>query len=179
MSDDLQKLVVARLAELGDSRRPLSYRAAAARGRGHVSHGTIGRLVRGEHTGALEEETLDGLSLALNLPRSRLEKAAGIYRNRPAQPFVMPPRASRLSHREREVVLGVVDALLAAADSARSAKPVKSAPATIERMQAIDSRSGRRPSSRREQYDLVAYTSDGAGRISPTDLETIRRHSTQ
>ncbi|WP_162889914.1 hypothetical protein [Streptomyces olivoreticuli] len=161
MTDDLQKIVVARLVELGTPRRPLSYRAAAARGQGHVSHGTIGRIARGEHTGTLEEETLDGLSLALDLPRTNLEKAAGVYRERPAEPFVMPPRASRLTRREREAVLNIIDALLAAAEHARPAQPALASPRRLLRA---------------EEYDLVAHTPDGSGRISPADMEIIRLH---
>ncbi|GAU71272.1 hypothetical protein SSP35_32_00010 [Streptomyces sp. NBRC 110611] len=175
MGDDLQRLVVARLAELGSPRRPLSYRAAAARSQGHVSHGTIGRIARGQHSGVLEDETLDGLALALDVPRTRIEKAAGIFRERPLQPFTLPARASLLSRSEREVVLSVVDALLAAATrtgatcqpksaaSPGTAHPVKQTPLT-----------SRVPE--RDDHALVAYAVDGTGRISAADLETIRRH---
>ncbi len=162
MDSDLQQLVMTRLAELGIPRRPMSYRAAAARSHGLISHGTIGRIARGEHTGTLEEETIDGLSLAMDLPRARIERAAGLYRERPAEPFVLPPRASRLTRREREVVLGVVDALLTAAERGR-------APHTSPR--------GHAPSAPApEHFDLVAYTADGSGTVSTADLETIRRH---
>ncbi|ANZ21692.1 hypothetical protein SNOUR_42320 [Streptomyces noursei ATCC 11455] len=175
MEDDLQKLVLARLAELGSARRPLSYRAAAARSQGHISHGTIGRIARGQHTGALEDETLDGLALALDVPRTHIEKAAGIFRERPLQPFTLPPRASRLSHSEREVVLSVVDALLAAAARPGTAHRLKSTPSTGPlRPLRQTSPAGHTP--HRDDHALVAYSTDGTGRISSADLETIRRH---
>ncbi|WKK24260.1 hypothetical protein QZH56_00875 [Streptomyces olivoreticuli] len=157
MASDLQELVTARLAELGTPGRPLSHRAAASRSQGHISHATIGRIARGEHTGTLEEETLDGLALALSLSRTDIEEAAGIYRERPAEPFVLPPRASRLTRREREAVLSVVEALLAAAEHGRPTQH-------------------RHPLAAPEKYDLVAYSPDGSGRISQMDLEVIRLH---
>ncbi|MFE1775567.1 hypothetical protein [Streptomyces sp. NPDC059008] len=161
MDNDLQQLVMTRLTELGAPHRPMSYRAAAARSHGLISHGTIGRLARGEHTGILEDQTLDGLALALALPRAHIERAAGLYRERPAEPFTLPPRASRLTRREREVVLSVVDALLTAADRGKAhSTPRRSAS----------------PAPAQEHFDLVAYTSDGSGAVSAADLETIRRH---
>jgi hypothetical protein len=171
MEYDLQKLVVERLTRLGSSRRSLSYRAAAARSQGLVSHGTIGRIARGQHTGVLSDETLDGLALALGVPRTYIEKAAGIFRERPPQKFTLPPRASLLSHKEREVVLSVVDALLAAAS--RAGTPRKEEPAVpypVTQTLIAD----RAPE--RDDHALVAYAADGTGRLSKKDLETIRRH---
>ncbi|MFE6692052.1 hypothetical protein ACFVFQ_36990 [Streptomyces sp. NPDC057743] len=174
MKDDLQELVVARLAELGSRQRPLSFRAAAARSQGHVSHATIGRIARGQHTGVLEDETLDGLALALDLPRTHLEQAAGIFRERPAQPFTLPPRANLLSRSERDVVLSVVDAILAAGAGAtrrsRSATPLNT-PSPLLHTASV------RQAPERDDHALVAYSSDGTGCLSSADLDVIRQHA--
>ncbi|MFD8197559.1 hypothetical protein [Streptomyces wuyuanensis] len=164
MTPDLQQLVMDRLIELGTPGRPLSYRGAAARGRGFISHGTIGRIARGEHAGVLEEDTVIGLSLALGVPRALVEEAAGIQRERPLEPFVLPSRANRLTRRERAAVLGVVDAILAAADrtgACREVRPEYAAPSPAEENRA---------------YGLVAYAPDGSGAISHDDAEAIRRY---
>lgn len=160
---DLQQLVTDRLIELGTPGRPLSYRAAAARGRGFISHGTIGRIARGEHAGVLEEDTVIGLALALGVSRTCVEKAAGTHRARPLEPFALPSRANRLTRRERAVVLAMVDALLAAADHVRPSDSDSSFSANSTPADHVD-------------YDLVAYAPDGSGSLSPEDAEAIRRY---
>lgn len=168
MVNGLQELVIERLSELGSPQRPLSYRAAAARSQGRVSHGTIGRIARGGHPGVLEEATLSGLALALDVPRARIELAAGIYRDQPAEPFVLPPRANRLTRRERAVVLSMIDALIAASEQGRE-------PAHVSNP-TFDGRTAETQVPASADYDLVAYAPDGSGALSDADMETIRRH---
>ncbi|MGM9470170.1 hypothetical protein [Streptomyces murinus] len=86
----------------------------------------------------------------------------------------MPPRASRLTRREREVVLSVVDALLAASDTRRNARSASDHAPT-----AVAYGSAERAAPAPREYDLVAYSSDGTGLISPADMETIRQHEEQ
>lgn len=112
---DLTRLIRDRLAELD-----LSYRAAAARSRGMITHGTIGAIATGKHGGGLSEQTIDGLALALDLPRTRIEKAAGIYREeRPAEPFRLPEELNRLTRKERSLLVQLGSALLAAREEGR------------------------------------------------------------
>ena len=121
MSDvsDLQQLVETRLRELGDRRRPLSTRQAAARAGGKVSYETL-RLIRtGQHSGSISQEVAEGLALALDVPLSRVLAVAG--RRIPQGPFVLPKRAEALTKSERGVVLSVVDAILDAAAQRRPA----------------------------------------------------------
>lgn len=103
----MQKLVSERIAALG-----LSYRQAAERANGLLSHTTIQRIANGESAGSWSAKTLRGLSLALDVPLSEVEKAAGA----PAQgtKFRVPPEWDRLSASERAAVKAVADALLKA-----------------------------------------------------------------
>ena len=116
---DLQQLVESRLAELGDARAPMSARAAAARSNGQVSYETLRLIARGEHSGRLSDETVAGLSLALDVPRSRVLAAMGRTMTGPQRPFEAPARWQRLTHRQRQLVVSVGDALLAAYEQGR------------------------------------------------------------
>ncbi|MEV0322983.1 hypothetical protein ACIBKX_33065 [Streptomyces sp. NPDC050658] len=175
MTNDLRELVTTRLAELGSPERPLSYRAAAARSSGRVSHGTIGRIARGDHAGLLTGETIDGLALALSVPPAAIEQAAGMYRDRPLEPFVMPARADRLTRRERGVILAMVDALLAAAEQGQSLQPAGAPSLPPQTYPTADLYAGAE-SPAQDDFDLVAYSADGSGSLSEADMETIRRH---
>lgn len=106
---DLAQLLKGRLEEL-----QLSYRAAAERSRGMISHGTISAIVNGKHGGKISEQTIDGLVLALGLSRTAIERAAGIYRERPAEPFRLPEELNRLNRKERALLIELGNALLAA-----------------------------------------------------------------
>ena len=102
----LQTLVLTRMAELG-----LSFRTAAARSGGNVSHSTLNNIVLGKHGGQFDDETLHGIALALDLPQSRVREAVGATRDAPTE-FRLPRKANKLSPAERRAVLTLVDALL-------------------------------------------------------------------
>jgi hypothetical protein len=103
-----QMLVRVRMRELG-----LSYEGAAARSAGLVSHGTLHRLASGLHQGRLREGTVQGVALALDLPQSAARDVLPVsYRPRDNR-FVSPPRADRLSGRDRRLILDHVDRSLA------------------------------------------------------------------
>lgn len=103
----MQTLVKERLAQLG-----LSTRAAAQRANGLLSHTTINRIEKGESGGPWSQKTLRGLSLALDVPLSEVEKAAQV----PAAgtKFRVPAEWDRLSASERQAVTAMVNALLRA-----------------------------------------------------------------
>lgn len=111
---DLARLIRDRLAALD-----LSYRAAAARSRGMLTHGNISAIITGKHSGKLSERTIDGLVLALGIPRTEIEKATGIYRERPAEPFQLPEELNRLNRKERALLVQLGTALLAAREEGR------------------------------------------------------------
>lgn len=120
---DLQQLVNDRLHELGDRKGPLSARQAAARANGKVSYETLRLIARGDHSGKLTDETVDGLALALDVPRSRVLAAMGLALTQPLPPFMLPDRANRLTRPQRKVVLSVVDAILGAVAEAAEDPP--------------------------------------------------------
>lgn len=109
--NDLQHLVAQRMAELG-----LSYRRAAARSDGLVSHATLNSIVAGRHTFRLDPQTVVGIAKALNVTEARVRRAAKIAETAPPTEFVLPARAHLLTARDRQAVLGVIEALLAAAN---------------------------------------------------------------
>lgn len=103
----LQKLVIERLELLG-----LSTRGAAARANGLLSHTTINRIANGESAGPWSQKTLRGLSLALDLPLSEIEKAADVPVG--GTRFKVPSEWDRLTGPERAAVTAMVNALLKA-----------------------------------------------------------------
>ncbi len=132
---DLQQLVERRLRELGDHRGPMPSRRAAARSQGKVSYETLRLLRIGQHSGAISQEVAEGLALALDVPVATVLQVAG--QRIPQGPFVLPRRADTLTKSERAVVLGVVDAILDAAEKDRSQDAPLSARAVAQ--------AGRRP----------------------------------
>lgn len=94
-------------------RQGLSLRQVADRSGGLITSSTVHAVERGDRQ-TFEDDTLDGLAKALDLPIDRVRKAAGVRRPDTDELFVLPRRAQRLNRRERQVVLDVVDALLEA-----------------------------------------------------------------
>jgi transcriptional regulator with XRE-family HTH domain len=108
--------MVKSLAELVASERArqgLSYRQVADGSGGLLSHSTVHAIESGQRE-SFDDDTLDGLAKSLGLPIDRVRKAAGVRRPDTDEPFALPRRAQRLSRRERQVVLDMVDALLEA-----------------------------------------------------------------
>lgn len=116
---DLRQLVLRQLAVLGDGTRPMSHREAAARSGGRVSHATIGNIAGGRHSGNIDDSTIDGLALALDLKRSEI--LAAMHRSHEAslKPFDAPERWQRLTHAQRKLVIALGDGLLAAYEEGR------------------------------------------------------------
>lgn len=104
---DLQRLILDRLSEL-----ELSFRDAARRSNGLVSHATLNNITTGRHSGKLTDQTFRGIALAVDLPLSTVADAAGVTLRREGTIFRLPERASRLTPRQRRAVLQMVDALL-------------------------------------------------------------------
>jgi hypothetical protein len=106
----LQTLVSERMAELD-----LTYRRAAAKSGGKVSHATLNSIVTGKHSWRLDESTVEGIALALDVSVEQVREASGQAATSTATRFELPPRADRLGAKERKAVLAMVDALLTAA----------------------------------------------------------------
>lgn len=108
----LQQLVVNRLVELD-----LSARRAAERSRGLVSYESIRKIVRGVHQGGISDRIAEGLSVALDVPISKVYEAA--QAPRPLSKWDWPSRFDRLDVNHRRVVEAVAAALLDAYDAGR------------------------------------------------------------
>lgn len=101
----MQRLVRDQLALLG-----ISQREAGDRSNGLLSHATLSRIMNGVSAGPWSVKTLRGLSLALDVPMSEVEKVASLPSAGPT--FELPREASRLTAEERKAVLQVVRVLL-------------------------------------------------------------------
>jgi hypothetical protein len=97
--DQLQHLVLTRLAELGEPGKPMSARAAAKRSHGAVSYDTLYQIANGKHTGRLTDAAAEGIAAALEVPAARVYDAAGAPR--PQGRWLLPERFDRLSIQQR------------------------------------------------------------------------------
>ena len=97
----------------------LSYRQAATKSGGKVSHGTLNSIVTGRHTWRLDDRTVEGIATALDVDEDTVRRAAGQASRTEATEFVLPPRAQRLSAQDRRAVLVMIDALLSAGETRR------------------------------------------------------------
>lgn len=109
----LPELLQQAAANLGRGDRPLSIQQAAKRANGLTNYETIRQTINGEHSGLYDDKTLDGIAKAYSLDVTEVRRAAFLYSGRRLGPFELPDRAHRLTRRQRQAVLGVVDAMLA------------------------------------------------------------------
>ena len=114
--NDLQKLITDRMAELD-----LSYRRAATSSGGRVSHATLNSIVTGKHNWRLDESTVEGIAIALDLPISRVRRAAGMAERSNTSEFVLPDKARHLSAKNRRALLYMLEALLSEQERAEVA----------------------------------------------------------
>lgn len=109
MTNPLQRLVANRLAEL-----ELTYRAAAARSGGLVSHSTLHNITKGR-VGRMEDDTLRGIALAIDVPVSQVRDAAGRAAGSETE-FRLPKKANLLTDSQRRAVIRMVNAMLEGKD---------------------------------------------------------------
>lgn len=108
--NELQDLMLRRLAELGTPGSPMSLRRATERARGLVSYEIIRKISHGDHSGRIEDNTAQGLAMALDVPIQEVYNAARVPR--PLSRWALPPRFDRLDMAQRRVVEDVAAALL-------------------------------------------------------------------
>jgi transcriptional regulator with XRE-family HTH domain len=104
--DELRRLIQAER-----DKQKLSYREMADRADGLVSYGHLNQIVNGKHTGHLDDRTLKGIALAIDVPVSKVRKAYGTTATEPIE-FHLPDRARHLTAKERAAILAMVDAFL-------------------------------------------------------------------
>lgn len=104
----IQKLVLDRLAD-GN----LSYREAASRSNGLISHATLNQIALGKYPLVrVNPRTVRGLALALDVKVSEVESELLKSGGQAPTEFKLPKKADKLSAAQRKAVLAFVDALL-------------------------------------------------------------------
>ena len=129
----LQSLIIKRLAELG-----LTYREAADRSSGLISHGRLHGLAKGR-VGELRAQTIRGLSLALDVSQTSVQAAAFGGVNSPV-PLRLPERSAYLSERSRAMIISIANICLEAEGlkTARGVTPHRALPGTPGELQNAD-----------------------------------------
>lgn len=110
--NELQDLMLRRLAELGEPGSPMSLRQATERARGLVSYETLRQIARGEHSNRITDTAAHGIAAALDVPLQDVYNAARVPR--PLTRWQWPARFDRLDPAERRIVEDVAAALLEA-----------------------------------------------------------------
>lgn len=108
--NELQDLVLRRLAELGTPGSPMSVRQASLRARGRLTYETLRTIARGEHSGNITDRIAEGVSLALDVPVKDVYTAARIPR--PESRWLLPERFDRLDAAQRRIVEDVAAGFL-------------------------------------------------------------------
>ena len=126
VNETLQQLMERRLREMGQRRgrsEPLSLREVwmalpeNSTGSRAISYESVRRVLVEGHTN-ISDRAADAIATMLDVAVSDVLAAAG-QRPRLGR-FELPRRADRLTDSERQAVVGVVDAILGAADADRS-----------------------------------------------------------
>lgn len=110
--DQLQHLVLTRLAALGEKGRAMSPRRAADRSRGQVGYDTLYSIAKGQHSGRLTDRVAQGLAEALEVSVEQVYEAAG--QPRPQTRWQPPQVLDRLTLAQRKMLEGMGYALLEA-----------------------------------------------------------------
>lgn len=110
--NELQDLMLRRLAELGVPGSPMSIRQATERARGLVSYEILRKITRGEHSGRISDSTAEGLARALDVPVQTVYDAARVPR--PVSRWQWPARFDRLDQAQRRIVEEVAGGFLEA-----------------------------------------------------------------
>lgn len=100
-TNPLARLIADRIAELD-----VSYRETAHRSNGRLSYETVRNIALGKHTGLLRENAIEGLHVALRIPRRVIVEAMG-------EPWPWPDRFRQLGPDDRARVEALADELLA------------------------------------------------------------------
>ena len=108
--EDLQELVLRRLAELGDDSGPMSAREAVKAAEGRVSYELVRMIARGVHGGAITDRVAEGLALTLRVPVERVYRAAGSPT--PGSRWDWPERFVKIPGPQRQIVEDVASAML-------------------------------------------------------------------
>lgn len=110
--NELQDLVLTRLAELGEPGSPMSYRQASERGRGLINYETFRLIARGEHSGRLTDRSAEGLARAIDVPVAEIYRVARVPR--PTTRWHWPAKFDRLDLQQRRLIEDMARALLEA-----------------------------------------------------------------
>jgi hypothetical protein len=110
--NELQDLMLRRLAELGTPGSPMSIRQATERARGLVSYEILRKIARGEHSGRISDSTAEGIARALDVPVQSVYDAARVPR--PVSRWQWPARFDRLDVAQRRIVEDVAAGFLEA-----------------------------------------------------------------
>lgn len=108
--NELQDLMLRRLAELGTPGSPMSIRHATERARGLVSYEVLRKISRGEHSGRITDSTAEGLASALDVPVQQVYDVARVPR--PTTRWIWPARFDRLDLAQRRLVELLASGLL-------------------------------------------------------------------
>lgn len=110
--NELQDLMLRRLAELGVPGSPMSIRQATERARGLVSYEILRKVARGEHSGRISDGTAEGIARAIDVPVQAVYDAARVPR--PLSRWQWPARFDRLDQAQRRIVEDVAAGMLEA-----------------------------------------------------------------
>ena len=108
--NELQNLMLRRLAELGIPGSPMSVRQATERAMGLVSYEVLRKIARGEHSGRISDSSAEGIARALDVPLQQVYDAARVPR--PATRWQLPPALDRLDVADRRKVETIAFAIL-------------------------------------------------------------------
>ena len=111
VNESLPELIARRQRDLGAAKVAELYRRLPD-GEDRITYETVRKLANGEQRSAREPRVFRDLALILSVDESVVRLAMGVEPS--YGEFEMPPRAQGLDHHERDVVLGVMDALLRA-----------------------------------------------------------------
>lgn len=115
--EGLAELITHRMYTLGGDEGPLSLRNVVQRSGDRMVVETLRRIVRGEHQGNISDRVAEGLSIALEVPITKIYEAAGLPQ--PSRRWDWPAKFDRLSMGERAIVEDVARGLLQAYERGR------------------------------------------------------------
>jgi transcriptional regulator with XRE-family HTH domain len=112
------------LLKAADERHHMTLRDRQTKAGSGIQFGTIGKYLRGIHPDHPDEETLEALSRAFDLPLAKVQEAAGVPVG--AGPWEPPPEVTRLSKRQQKALTELIRSMAEESSDGRQPDAEKS-----------------------------------------------------
>lgn len=140
------------LLKAADERHHMTLRDRQTKAGSGIQFGTIGKYLRGIHPDHPDEETLEALSRAFDLPLAKVQEAAGVPVG--AGHWEPPPEVTRLSKRQQKALTELIRSMAEESSDGRQPEAEKSADEQEEPERTKGGSDGQAPDAQKKPEEM-------------------------